>query len=84
MKQQHLQYIQRAIDLAIHAMDENHGGPFGALVVKNGVIIGEGYNQVLCVWVPFTGPGYKRSIMRQPVKRLQQQVSMITLSTRNS
>jgi len=44
---QHLKYIQRAIELARHAMEENHGGPFGAVVVKDGVIVGEGYNQVL-------------------------------------
>ena len=44
---QHLKFIQRAIDLAKHAMEANHGGPFGAVVVKNGKIVGEGYNQVL-------------------------------------
>lgn len=43
----HLTYIQRALDLARHAMDENHGGPFGAVVVKDGEIVGEGYNQVI-------------------------------------
>ena len=38
--------MQRAIDLAKEGMKANAGGPFGAVVVKNGVIVGEGYNNV--------------------------------------
>ena len=38
--------MQRAIDLARNGMNANAGGPFGAVVVKNGEIIAEGYNQV--------------------------------------
>lgn len=39
-------YIKRAIELSQKGMDNNAGGPFGALVVKNGEVIAEGYNQV--------------------------------------
>jgi len=39
-------YIKRAIELSQKGMDKNAGGPFGALVVKNGEVIAEGYNQV--------------------------------------
>ena len=39
-------YIKRAIELSQNGMDKNAGGPFGALVVKNGEVIAEGYNQV--------------------------------------
>lgn len=39
-------FMQRAIDLAQKGMDSNSGGPFGAVVVKNGEIIAEGYNKV--------------------------------------
>ncbi len=38
--------MQAAIRLAEKGMDGNSGGPFGAVVVKNGEIISEGYNQV--------------------------------------
>lgn len=39
-------FIKRAIALSEQGMDNNAGGPFGAIVVKNGEIIAEGYNQV--------------------------------------
>ena len=34
--------MQRAIDLAENAMEKGYGGPFGAVVVKDGKIIGKG------------------------------------------
>ncbi len=40
------QYMTRAIELARAGMDAGVGGPFGAVVVKNGEIIGEGNNRV--------------------------------------
>lgn len=39
-------FMARAIQLAQNGMDTNAGGPFGAVVVRNGEIIGEGWNQV--------------------------------------
>lgn len=38
--------MQKAIELSIKGSSEGKGGPFGAVIVKNGVIVGEGYNQV--------------------------------------
>jgi len=38
--------MKRAVELARYAVENNLGGPFGAVVVKNGIIIGEGYNCV--------------------------------------
>lgn len=38
--------MQRAISLAQNGVDSNTGGPFGAVVVKDGEIIGEGCNRV--------------------------------------
>ena len=38
--------MQRAIELAHKGMNSNAGGPFGAVIVKDGKIIGEGCNQV--------------------------------------
>ena len=39
--------MQRAIELAENGMEKGYGGPFGAVVVKDGEIIGEGYNSVI-------------------------------------
>ena len=38
--------MQRAIDLAMENVLAGRGGPFGAVVVRNGEIIAEGVNQV--------------------------------------
>jgi len=38
--------MREAIRLAKKGMDSNSGGPFGAIVVKNGEVVGEGYNRV--------------------------------------
>lgn len=42
-------FMRRAIELARVGMNKNEGGPFGAVVVKNGQIIGEGNNLVTSV-----------------------------------
>jgi len=39
-------YMQEAIKLAMKNVEANNGGPFGAVVVKDGEIIGRGSNQV--------------------------------------
>ncbi|MBL0048609.1 MAG: nucleoside deaminase [Bacteroidetes bacterium] len=39
-------YMQEAIDLSVNNVKVNNGGPFGAVVVKDGKIIARGYNQV--------------------------------------
>lgn len=41
------EFMKIAKDLASDNLRTNEGGPFGACVVKNGVIIGRGKNQVL-------------------------------------
>ncbi len=38
--------MRRAIELAQNGINANAGGPFGAVIVKNGEIIAEGWNQV--------------------------------------
>ncbi|MBW6458090.1 MAG: nucleoside deaminase [FCB group bacterium] len=43
---EHVKFMRRAIALAKEGIDKSAGGPFGALVVRNGRIIAEGYNQV--------------------------------------
>lgn len=40
-------FMARAIQLAEKGMEDGSGGPFGAVVVKDGKIVGEGYNNVL-------------------------------------
>ena len=38
--------MEKAIELSRKGMNNNEGGPFGAVVVKNGEIVGEGSNKV--------------------------------------
>ena len=43
---QHTAFMRRAIELSKNNVSTNNGGPFGAVVVKDGKIIGEGANCV--------------------------------------
>lgn len=40
-------YMQMAIEEARTGIHTRHGGPFGSVVVKNGVVVGRGHNRVL-------------------------------------
>ncbi|MDE6656461.1 MAG: nucleoside deaminase [Anaeroplasmataceae bacterium] len=40
-------YMHLAIREAENGIRRGHGGPFGAVIVKNGVVIGKGHNQVI-------------------------------------
>ena len=42
----HQAHLQRAIDLARRHMDAGAGGPFGAVIVRDGQVLGEGWNVV--------------------------------------
>ncbi|MGS2761752.1 nucleoside deaminase [Sinomicrobium sp. M5D2P9] len=46
MTEEDKKFMRRAIALAKEGMEANAGGPFGAVIVKDGQIIAEGYNQV--------------------------------------
>ena len=39
-------FMEKAIEVALNNVITNHGGPFGAIVVKGGKIIGLGRNEV--------------------------------------
>lgn len=39
--------MQMAIQEAMSGVDAHHGGPFGSVIVKDGVIVGRGHNSVL-------------------------------------
>jgi len=43
----HRRFMLEAIRLSEEGMTLGHGGPFGAVVVKDGEIIGRGFNRVL-------------------------------------
>lgn len=42
----HSKFINEAVELSRNGMNGNEGGPFGAIVVKDGKIVGKGNNQV--------------------------------------
>lgn len=46
MDQQDEYFLRKAIALAREGMTTGQGGPFGALIVKDGQIVGQGCNQV--------------------------------------
>ncbi len=39
-------HIRRAIELSLEMIRSGRGGPFGAVIVEDGKIIAEGFNQV--------------------------------------
>ncbi len=41
-----IEFMKRAIDLSSEHMKLGHGGPFGAVIVKDNQIISEGWNKV--------------------------------------
>jgi guanine deaminase len=43
---QHKKFLCEAVELSRTSMNENNGGPFGAIIVRDGVIIARGWNQV--------------------------------------
>lgn len=46
MGKNHNAFMLEAIELSVEGMTNNDGGPFGCVIVKNGVIIGRGKNMV--------------------------------------
>lgn len=40
-------YMLRAIELSRQALAHPDCGPFGAVIIRNGLVIGEGFNQVI-------------------------------------
>jgi tRNA(Arg) A34 adenosine deaminase TadA len=46
MHEEHERFMRRAIELARENVQRRNGGPFGAVIVKDGTIIGEGWNTV--------------------------------------
>src|SRR4029450_1584126 len=48
----HARFMRRAIALARRGMNARAGGPFGAVVVRGGAIVGEGWNRVIATRDP--------------------------------
>jgi tRNA(Arg) A34 adenosine deaminase TadA len=42
----HKEFMRRAVELSAQHMREGAGGPFGAVIVKDGKVIAEGWNRV--------------------------------------
>ncbi|TVR38848.1 MAG: nucleoside deaminase [Bacteroidia bacterium] len=52
MCKEHHEYIRQAVDMAAENVGTGLGGPFGALIVKDGKIIGRGVNRVTSIKDP--------------------------------
>lgn len=46
-KMDHLAFLKLSVDEAMDGMRAGDGGPFGAVIVRNGKILGKGHNTVL-------------------------------------
>jgi len=46
LNEKQLRFLERSIELARIGIVENKGGPFGCVIVREGEIIAEGYNEV--------------------------------------
>jgi len=46
------EFAYEATRLAIESVEKGWGGPFGAVIVKDGKIIGRGQNRVLLTGIP--------------------------------
>jgi guanine deaminase len=46
------QFMHEATRLAIESVEKGWGGPFGAVIVKDGKVIGRGQNRVLLTGIP--------------------------------
>lgn len=44
--QQDIEFLKEAVQLSGEAVSKNLGGPFGCVIVKDGIIISKGYNKV--------------------------------------
>ena len=42
-----MEYMKEAVKEAYEGISNRHGGPFGAVIVKDGKIVGRGHNRVL-------------------------------------
>lgn len=51
-RQEHLKFLQEAVKIARENVGTGRGGPFGAVIVKDGKIIASGGNQVLGTYDP--------------------------------
>ena len=40
-------HMKRAVALSLKGIELGHGGPFGAVIVRGGAVVGEGWNEVL-------------------------------------
>jgi guanine deaminase len=61
-------FMKRALALSARALTEAGTEPFGAVIVKDGVVVGEGFNHALAKWDP-TAHGEVEAI-RDACKRL--------------
>lgn len=70
MEEQQKQFMEAAIALSFEAMRSQRGGPYGAVVVKDGEIIGQGMNEVTSINDPTAHA--EMTAIRQACEKLNQ------------
>lgn len=60
----HRRFMSEAIRLSVNKMMDNNGGPFGAVIVRDGEIVSQGFNCVTSLKDPTVTPKSLRSGMR--------------------
>jgi len=43
----HKRFMREAIELSKHSLTQKHGGPFGAVIIRDGKIVARGWNRVI-------------------------------------
>ena len=46
IEKEDIAYLQQAVELARQGIEHGRGGPFGCIVVRDGVVVGKGCNMV--------------------------------------
>lgn len=52
MDSKHKIFLKKAIEISLVKICENAGGPFGAIIVREGIVLAEGWNKVTSTYDP--------------------------------
>ena len=65
----HQHWLKEAVNMAVENVRSGHGGPFAAIIVQNGEVIGRGVNEVTTKTTPPPMRKFRRSARHANVWR---------------